>query len=461
MTIRTRLFVQGALVPAVAIAVLVVGGGLILRSALLRAVDESLTTQAAIEAISVFDSELAPHLHLHASPIRSEVAAYAPSRAVYGPRGNLLVVEEGPVPMSQSVEPPDRTRAGRPALVTRADVAADERVRELRLVVMSPAREPHLLVLRSGLGRIAHTLAAYYQIMALGGALVIAVLVAVQVLVSKRWASRIRNMTEHMRRVEEGDLASRPLPDTGEDEIGELTVAVHRATERLEAARSARDRLIAYAAHELRTPLAAMRTEVDVTLRRPREPGELREALGAVREEVVRLDHLTAKLLELARFARDDWRFERGDPRGVVEAVIAHLSDVAQQKGITLALKNSARIDACFDVLAVRQAIENLLTNAIKFSPEGGRVTVELESVGEGWSVAIQDEGPGVPLEQRHAVFDAFHRLDARIPGSGLGLAIVRDVAHGHRGRVWFEDAPRGARVSMALPRTPEPQRAA
>ena len=450
MNIRGRLLVQAALVPALAMAGLVVLGGALLQGALLKAVDEQLSAQAAVEAISLFDNREEPHLHLSKSPLLSEVADFVAARAIYGADGARLVAEDRPCPMPETMAAELTTDARRPILSTEPTPRGP--ARQLRVRVLSPDGQPHTLLLRSPLGRLEATVGTYYRVLGLLTAAMVVILWLVQLRVSGWWSARIQNMITHMRRVEVGDLASRPKPDPARDEIGELTAAVARATERLEEARRAQDRLVADAAHELRTPLAAMRTEVDVALRRPRDVASLRETLGDVREEVDRLDRLSTQLLDLARLASGVWRLEDGNVRAVLDAAVDAQRPLAEAARVTLAVEGPAQVPARFDPTALRQAVENLLSNAIKFSPEGGRVTARL-APGEGeWRLEVHDDGPGIPASDRKAVFEPFHRLDARIRGTGLGLAIVRDVARHHRGRAFVEDAPRGTTVVLEAP---------
>lgn len=450
MRIRTRLFVQGALLPAGSLIALVLVGGLLLRAALERAVDESLAAQAAVEAISLFDLAEAPHLHLSASPLLEQVRAFVPARAVYNPRGERVLEVAGTSPLPEHVEPPSRDDLGRTRLDTLE--VEGEPVRELRLVVRSPMGDLYTLLLRSGLGRVRHTLAAYFRVLGIGALAVSAGFLVIQARASKWWSDRIHNMIRHMRRLEAGDLSSRPAPDDEKDEIGELVLAIDRASERLEAARRAQDRLVADAAHELRTPLAAMRAEIDVTLRRPRDPAVLRETLEVVREEVGRLDALTTRLLDLARLARGAWDFRVADLRALVDASAEAHRAMAEGQRAAIEIAGPARLEARLDPDALRQALDNLLDNALRFSPREGTVRVSIAQDGEHWRVEVADEGPGIPPEEREGIFEPFRRRDPRRGGSGLGLAIVRDVARGHRGRAYVASSARGATVVLEAP---------
>ncbi|MCA9555400.1 MAG: HAMP domain-containing histidine kinase [Myxococcales bacterium] len=429
---------------------LVLLGGALLQGNLLQAVDEQLSGQAAVEAISLFDNKEEPHLHLSKSPLLPEVVDFVAARAIYGPDGARLVSEDRACPLPDRMPASETVDTHRPILRTVETTVGP--ARELRVRVISPEGRPHTLLLRSPLGRIQATVGTYYRVLGLLALAAAVLLLAVQLRLSGWWAGRIHNVIEHMRRVEVGDLASRPRPDPAKDELGELTTAIARATERLEEARRAQDRLVADAAHELRTPLAAMRTEVDVALRRPRDAESLRETLTDVREEVDRLDQLSTKLLDLARFASGVWRVEDGNVRAVLDAATEAQRPLAEAKGVEVEVAGPAIVNARFDPTALRQAVENLLSNAIKFSPAGGRVLARLDATAEAWRLAVHDDGPGIPASDRNAVFEPFHRLDARIAGTGLGLAIVRDVARHHRGRAFVADESTGTTVVLEAP---------
>lgn len=456
MNMRALLFVQAALLPAAALATLVLLGGVLLRGALLSSVDESLNSMAAVEMISLFDSAPIPHLHLGRSPLRSQVEAFAPSGAVYAQDGRLVVSEITTAPVVEQLAAKDRAGADQEGQVWLRTVSEDGMsIRELGVGMLSPERVPYTLILRSSLEALERTVRTYYRVLGIGAALVSLGFMVVQARVSRWWAERIRNMIRHTRRLEAGDLSSRPTPDPNRDEIGELVAAIARASARLEEARRMQDRLVADAAHELRTPLAAIRAEIDVTLRRPRSADSLRAALEAVREEVDRLSELSTRLLDMARWRSDTQRLETVDLARVLHEVVESRRSAALASGLRLDSKVPSDASARVEEAAVRQMIGNLLDNAIKFSPSGGVVQLELTRDERRWRLVVSDEGPGVPEDERCAIFEPFHRLDARISGAGLGLAIVREVARAHQGDVWVEPSALGARFVFEAPCEP------
>jgi signal transduction histidine kinase len=287
-------------------------------------------------------------------------------------------------------------------------------------------------------------MASYWRIAALVMVLVAAVLLAIQILHARRLSARVGNLTAHMRKLRAGNLDTAPPEDRDDDEIAELRQAIAETTERLAAARSSQDRLIADAAHELRTPLAAMRAGIDVALRRDRSTAQLRETLEHTLVEVARLTELASSLLDLAALRSSPLQRTRGDLVHVLVEAVDAARALAEQRGCIVRMRGPDTAFAEFSGSAIRQALDNLLHNAIKFSPPDSTIEVSLSERDDEWMFTVDDAGPGVPADAREAIFEPFHRLGRAGPGGGLGLAIVSDVAARHHGRAWVEEASTG-----------------
>jgi signal transduction histidine kinase len=265
-----------------------------------------------------------------------------------------------------------------------------------------------------------------------------------------------------MAALREGDLASAPPVDAGQDEIGDLSRVVASATDRLRAARAEQERLIAEAAHELRTPLTLVRTTIDVALRRRRTAEELEQALRETRDEVDRLATLASRLLGLASARRGMWDRSPGDLVQVArEAAEAARAD-AEGRGVLVTVEAPSPAPASFDRDGVRQAFDNLLSNAVRHSPAGGEVRVEVTAAtGPDGAplvrVTVRDQGPGIPAELRERVFEPFARGEGPVGAAGLGLAIVRDVLLGHGGRAYVAASGPGTEVVLELPAAHSP----
>ena len=261
----------------------------------------------------------------------------------------------------------------------------------------------------------------------------------------------------------EANLAERlPHPGT-RDEIGRLVATLNDMLARIERGVDAQRRFTADASHELRSPLSRLRAELEVTLRRPRDRAEYEEALRSCLDEVERLSRLTDELLLLARLDAGDAREAPPAPvalEPILEDAVRRLAPEAARRGVAVSLQASASPAVPVGPSTVGLVMTNLLENAVKFSPPGGRVTVALSADTGEALVSVADTGPGIPTEELPRLFERFHRgAAARVaeaPGVGLGLAICRALVERHGGRIAVESPPGGgATFRVHLPLAP------
>ncbi len=220
-------------------------------------------------------------------------------------------------------------------------------------------------------------------------------------------------------------------------------------------------RFMADAAHELRTPVAVMRTTAEVTLQQQRPDGDYRSALGVVEREAERLSGIVDDLLTLARADAGERPVQR--QRTYLDDLVLDAVDaagaLATAKGVALQVGafEEATLDA--DPTLVRQLVMNLLQNAIKFTPEGGQVHVDVATHDGRPTLIIADTGVGIAPEHLPHVFERFYRADqarVRAEGTGLGLAIVRWVADVHNAEIHLTSTVgTGTRVTVVFPRLP------
>jgi two-component system OmpR family sensor kinase len=248
-------------------------------------------------------------------------------------------------------------------------------------------------------------------------------------------------------------------PGTG-DEVAHLAAILNTMLARIQAGVQEQRRLVADTSHELRSPLAAMRAELEVSLRAGTLDAESRAVLESTLEEVVRMSRTVDDLLIIA--AADEGRLELArqpvDLAEIARAVVRAAEPLAAARGITLRVDAGAA-PASGDPHRLSQGIANLVDNAIKYSPTGGAVAVTTAVEGAAAVVRVCDQGPGIPSELADRVFDRFFRVDpsrARATGgSGIGLAIVREIADAHGGRAWVEARDGGGSVfAVAVPAT-------
>ncbi|WP_186266694.1 ATP-binding protein [Burkholderia gladioli] len=241
-----------------------------------------------------------------------------------------------------------------------------------------------------------------------------------------------------------------PLPDNRlPQEVQPLVHALNGLLARLAAALDTQKAFVADAAHELRTPLAAVQIQAQLVAR-AQDDETRREALADLQSGVTRATRLAEQLLALARSEPDGATVR--EPVALAD-VLAHCVSaqavVAQKRNIDLGIEEAqpAIVDA--DIGALRVMLNNVLDNAVKYTPEGGRIDVSL-SFDEGRAlVRVADSGPGIPPEERERVFDRFYRdssarMRTDVSGSGLGLAIVKRVAAQQRATVMLGESPAG-----------------
>ncbi|MFL6140214.1 MAG: sensor histidine kinase [Frankiaceae bacterium] len=247
-----------------------------------------------------------------------------------------------------------------------------------------------------------------------------------------------------------------PVP-ASDDEVARLGRTLNTMLDRIQRGVDQQRRLVADTAHELRTPLAAMRTELDVTLCTDRLSPPARSALEGVREEVDRMSATVDDLLVLALADEQGLPTAREplDLRELALRTADRLAPLATRRGVAVVVEGPPA-PLRGDPGQLGQALRNLLDNAIAFSPPGGRVTVRTGAAGGSVTVTVEDEGVGIPEEARDRVFDRFFRVDgsrARATGgSGLGLSIALEVVRAHGGRISVAGREPGSAFMITLP---------
>jgi len=239
-------------------------------------------------------------------------------------------------------------------------------------------------------------------------------------------------------------------------EVGPLLAAINDLLARLDQALTLQNRFIADAAHQLKTPVAALQAQFEVALREP-DPARLREGVQLLEPGLARLSRLVSQLLSLARNEPEAARALRLGPLDLNElALEAATSWVPQALGKEIDLGFEAApapVPVRGDGPRLRELLDNLIDNAVRYSREGGRVTVRVRAAPA--TLEVSDDGPGIPAAERERVFERFHRLlGSGQEGSGLGLAIAQEIAYLHGAQIGLrEDADGvGTTFSVAFP---------
>lgn len=244
-----------------------------------------------------------------------------------------------------------------------------------------------------------------------------------------------------------------PVPD----EVQPFAESVNRMIARLQAGIDSERRFVADAAHELRTPIAALQLRVD-NLANASDDAARTERLSALREAVGRASTMVRQLLALARADAplDSGTTEAVDVRAVVQTLLADLLPLAAARSIDLGVNHFEPARARAREADLRMAVHNLVENAVRYTPSGGRVDIDVLHGATHVIVRVTDTGPGIPQESLERVFDRFYRLHpGTTDGTGLGLSIVKSVATKFQGAVSLEnriDGQTGLSATIVLP---------
>ena len=313
-------------------------------------------------------------------------------------------------------------------------------------------------------------------LLAITGLLALVLAMVVTAVLTRRFTTPLRRLTEAARDLAEGDLSRRVPADqvsVGTSELTELAVQFNTMADRLEQSidiiRRDRDRsrdFLADVSHELRTPLAALRTFNELLKQQAAGDPEARaEFIESSGQQIDRLDWLAQNLLELSKLDSGlvllDLRPD--DLRAAVESAVEQARPAARKRGVSLEVELPERpVRIRHDPQRIGQVVSNLVANAIKFTQRGGNISVAVKPSADGAQIEVVDTGIGIDAAELPRIFDRFYRgtraNEARGSGSGLGLAIVRSIVDMHGGNVVVESrVGAGSKFVVTLPRDARP----
>lgn len=280
---------------------------------------------------------------------------------------------------------------------------------------------------------------------------------AVAVFVSRRVTRPVVALTDAARRLEAGDRAARTGMTAAPGELGELAGAFDQMADSLRHEDELRRTLVADIAHELRTPATILRAACEELVDGLADPTPAR--LSSLHDEVLRLGRVIEDLEALASAQAASLHLEREpvDLAELASAAAALLQPRFDDAGLTLSTMTTP-VTVNGDPDRLHQITVNLLTNALKFTPSGGTVTLTVEPMGDLAKLEVADTGPGIPADELPRVFERFWRGTGapHSAGSGIGLAIVAELAKAHGGRVTVDSTPgSGATFTMMVPARP------
>ena len=239
------------------------------------------------------------------------------------------------------------------------------------------------------------------------------------------------------------------------------TVAVFHDVTELERLEQVRRDFVANASHELRTPLTAIRGFTE-TLLASRSLGEAdrRAYLEVIERHAIRLTHLVADLLELSKIESRSVSLEPSpvDVVSLAERLLQDYHERFREKGLLASVEHRGPVHARADARALEQILVNLIDNAIQYSDEGGHVVIRAEAAEDRVVVQVEDDGIGIPAQDRDRIFERFYRVDKarsrELGGTGLGLSIVKHLVQAQGGEISVESSPgAGSRFRFSLPR--------
>jgi signal transduction histidine kinase len=298
----------------------------------------------------------------------------------------------------------------------------------------------------------------------IAGIIAIVVAFLLGILLTRQITRPLRALNTGAKHISEGDLSYRVKVHSS-DEIGQVAESFNNMAIKLDNSEQSRRRLVSDVAHELRTPLTIIQGTVDGIEDGVFQPDK--EHLGSIREQTVLLTHLVNDLRDLSSAESGQLKLDRQSSSMVdlIQRKLTQFEVSARQKNVRLILETQPSIPSInVDSKRIEQVIGNLLSNAIRHTPEGGQITVSLKT-GETRShkgndsliVSVADTGEGIPAEHIPYLFERFYRVETSRSrsegGAGLGLAIVKQMVQAHGGLVWVESQPgQGSTFSFSLP---------
>ena len=273
---------------------------------------------------------------------------------------------------------------------------------------------------------------------------------------SRGMLKRIETMNQASREIMAGDMSRRIALQGNGDEIDQLASNLNAMLEEIERLMEGVRQVSDNIAHDLRTPLTRLRNRLEQLDSELQEDGEFH---SGVTHCITDADQLLATFAALLRIARiESGQHRKGFANLDLSVLVADAAElyevVAEERSLTFNLKNAEAFTVFGDRDLLFQAVVNLLDNAVKYTPEGGSISIALDNNGDKVAIVVSDSGPGIPEAQRDQVGQRFYRLEQSrsTPGNGLGLSLVKAVVQLHQGQLLLEDSAPGLRATIRLP---------
>ena len=381
--------------------------------------------------------------------------AIAQDDIFYDANGNVSVKSGPSADFTDISKPIHDAINGQSTFLTR--VTTDQQEMRLYAVPFNDAGVAAILVGRST-ADVKAILDTFIRILGISSGVIVLLAGAGGIFLSNKALEPVDSITKTALAISERDLSQR-IQVTGEDELGRLASSLNEMIERLELAFQRQQQFTADASHELRTPLAIIEAESTLALNKKRTDTEYEKSLELISQETSFMSTLVDKLLFLARTdAGDDHQnIEDFNLYQLLSLLYTDVEVLAREKEIYFEASPSFSLTVKGDKIKIRQLFLNILENAIKYTPAGGRISVSAEEKNGTAVVAIKDTGIGIPAEHLPHIFERFYRADkARSRaegGAGLGLAIAKQIAVMSGGDIEVEsEVGKGSTFYVSLP---------
>jgi heavy metal sensor kinase len=462
---RSMLFLMAGLLLVFSVLIYVGGDALLRRFVDGRLLGMAETLAKIVEQHPNIIESSGEDLALAAEVRRSEKEQHGLQEAthslmVFSPDGR--VVWKGPEAVAQHPVPDEtvfeRVRHGNTVFET-VESADGTPIRHLFLPIPRQGQVRYVLHAEASMLLYQQTLKALVMLLTAGSGTILLVAWVGSGWLAKKVLTPIEVLSTGAETMSEADLGKRFTLDSAYQEFRRLTQAFNSVMDRFQRSSEIQRSFCDIAAHEMKTPLTILQGNLEVALLKARTSEEYREALINNLEQVGRLIALTRSLLTLAKFTS-------GKPpvhlvplalEPMIQDMVDELTLLADDRRITLSFESQSVPPVLGDAQWLKQALINLLDNALHYTPSGGAVTVRLQAVGEGVAVAVEDTGHGIEPEHLPHLFERFYRTDwARAKdsgGTGLGLPIVKEIAEAHGGTISVtSQVDKGSVFTLRLP---------
>lgn len=374
-------------------------------------------------------------------------------------RGQILEISHGY--RALGAEPPvvlrDALRAPQPRFFLRHEPAGDQYL--VRIGRHRERGQDYAVALGMPMIESAQLPGQFTRIYFLVSPLLLLLIAILGWFAARRALEPLQRLAEAARSVSDGNLSLRIQHTNSHDEIGHLVITFNRMMDRLEASFHQVRQFTVDASHELKTPLTAVRGQLEVALLTAQTPDQFREAVGAAIEDVERLSQITKNLVQLARAESGQIQLSKAseDLCDILREVSSLFEAAATEKAIRLELTLPRACSLEVDRTLFEQLVFQLLSNAVKVTPEGGAVRIQLSRRMGEIVLAISDTGPGIPAEHQQRIFERFYRVrtgkTTPARGAGLGLTLASWIAGAHGGRIDVHSTEgQGATFLLYLP---------